>query len=402
MDSVRTPPDRSPIVSDEDDAEKRLVITGEDLSVPDFSLKGQKKVVELSFINPGKCLYVRAKLPGDLQREFLIDSGASKSVIDTSVYESLPDPKPFLNPTKTLFRVADGRVMGSSGVIHLNVVFFDDKGSQIRVSLPLFVCDLGQKQHCILGSDAGAKLNLSLDFAKALLYFDAKYTDKPLNCVAGRANRLAAYQLRTLERTRIKAGHYAGVMVGTRGQNIPIEWRSNALVECSEEIWENYGLTFSDGLFDCTKGAQLLMMINMNEHDVILRKGIVVAELSPYDSKVVKVKPREKEEKVSEEKVSEIETMNSLFNIVGPEGQEDFTIAEQVKLYDLFGITPPTRVLQSIAKEEPKKEIEPERDKEEDEVSVKSYVDSDEDSMDIITYPEVVPKDPVIYKDELP
>ena len=127
-------------MSDEDDAENRLKITGEDLSVPDFTLvKPNKRVVELSLINPGKCLFIQARLSGNLQREFLIDSGASKSVIDTSVYNSLPDPKPYLNPTKTRFRVADGRTMDPSGVIQLPVTFYDESGTEIKVTLPLFV-----------------------------------------------------------------------------------------------------------------------------------------------------------------------------------------------------------------------------------------------------------------------
>ena len=394
---MKTPPDRSPIVSDEDSDERRLKITGEDLSVPDFSLKNDnKKIVELSLINPGKCLYIRAKLQGNLHKEFLIDSGASKSVIDTSVYDNLPDPKPFLNPTKTRFRVADGRIMEPLGVIHIPIIFYDEGEEQVRVTLPLFVCNLGQKHHCILGSDACARLNLSLDFANAKLRFDPKYLKKPLNCIAGRSNRLEAYQLKTIERTRIKAGHYAGVMVGTRGLNIPKQWRDNALAECSEELWEVHGLTISAGLFDSTTGVQPIMVINMNEHDVILRKGTVIAELSPYDSKVVKA-----EEKASGESI-DIESMGSLFNIVGPDGQEEFTEEEQGKLYQLFGMTPPRRSQEKPPKPDPDKPLEKDPDKGEDEVSVKSHYDSDEESMDIVNYPDVIKKDKAVTKDQLP
>ena len=238
-------------------------------------------------------------------------------------------------------------------------------------------------------------MNLRLDFAAGLLHFDERFSKKPLNCVTGRANRLDAYQLRTTERVRIKAGHYAGVMVGTRGCNIPKEWRDNAIAECSDELWEIHGVTMSDALFDCSKGARPVVLINTNEHDVTLRKGTVIANLSPYDAKVVKVS-----EEKSQESITGI-SQDSLFNIVGADGQEKFTESEQAELYNLFGMSNSEKERDDIRQVDGKDSTEKEQNKQDDEMSVRSHVESD-DSMDILTYPDVVKKDPKLTRDQLP
>ncbi len=52
---------------------------------------------------------------------FLIDSGASKSVISKEVYDSLPEPKPPIQHTNVKFQIANGSVDNASGACHLPV-----------------------------------------------------------------------------------------------------------------------------------------------------------------------------------------------------------------------------------------------------------------------------------------
>jgi len=344
------------------------------------------RMVELSNMIPGKTLYAPAILPGDKKRSFLIDSGASKSCIDVTVYDALPDPKPKLNPTKTKFRAVNGTEMIPKGIIHLPVTFYDGELT-VKVKLPVYVCNLKWAGKCILGSDAGAMLNLKLDFYNGRLYFDEKYAKVPLNCTTGRADRPDAYQAKCYERTKIKAGCYAGVAVSTRARQPPKSWKNNAFVECAEELWDNFGLTIVDGKYDCTKGVGHLCVINPNDYDVVLRVNTLIGTLSPYEDQIEGTLP---EELKDDDKATSVKSessilrpTDSLFQIVGKDGKETFTEEQQRELYGIFGL------------------IESNPDKNSNGyVSVKSFVDSKEDSMGIINYPDVVR--PPVDKEDLP
>ncbi len=53
---------------------------------------------------------------------FLVDSGASKSVISRNFYDSLPKPKPSMQNTNIKLHVANGSVNKATGVCHLPVM----------------------------------------------------------------------------------------------------------------------------------------------------------------------------------------------------------------------------------------------------------------------------------------
>ncbi len=53
---------------------------------------------------------------------FLVDSGASKSVISRNFYDNLPEPKPSIQNTNINFYVANGSVNKAAGMCHLPVM----------------------------------------------------------------------------------------------------------------------------------------------------------------------------------------------------------------------------------------------------------------------------------------
>ena len=86
--------------------------------------------------------------------DFLIDSGASKSVITRHIYDTLPDPNPLLQKNKMEFEVANGDICPAIRVCHLliTLMFGNVKRS---LSMPVFVCDhLSSTIECIFGIDA--------------------------------------------------------------------------------------------------------------------------------------------------------------------------------------------------------------------------------------------------------
>jgi len=374
--SISTPPDRSPEVSDCEGESWASPGFGEWLqraTIDDVVAKYTKDSSVYHFVRDyestgPEILYVPAFLPGGSRRDFLVDSGASKSVIDESVYLSLPEPRPVLNPTNVKFQVANGAAMRPKGVIHAPVTF-DDGVTHVKVHLPLFVCSTGSSGKCILGSDAGIRLGLTLDWAKKQLHFDSKYARLPLNCTAGRPDRPEPYTAKTLQSVVVKAYCYAGVTVGTRHGMPPRSWRSHAYVEAVDTLWEERGLLVVPGMIDFGRGPDEICLVNMNEYDVVIRKGTALGQLQPGAEE--KGNGYESLASVHEVVSEEPGGLESMFNIVCPRGEQVFSAQERQDLYNIFGLQKPE---DPFGSEPPL-----------------STLDSDEDSMDEMHYPDVEP-----------
>ncbi len=82
--------------------------------------------------------------------KFLMDTGASKSVMSSKRFMSIPEPfRLHLCNTRMKFQVANGEVISSMGVAHVYIQMYG-----YMFKLPIFVCDLGEID-CIFGLDAG-------------------------------------------------------------------------------------------------------------------------------------------------------------------------------------------------------------------------------------------------------
>ena len=298
----------------------------------------------------------------------MIDSGASKSCIDKSVWDALPEPKPVLNPTRIRFRVANSQIMTPLGVIHAPITF-DDGDTQVKVHLPLFVCETGKADKCVLGSDAGVILGLKLDWAKRQLHFDPRYARKPLNCAAGRTDQPESYTARCLKSVVIEPMTCAGVIVGTRHHMPPRQWRKQAFAEATNDLWDNYGLDVHPGMMNCSEGEQSLCVINYTNDRVVVRKGTDIASLVPGNLK----EPGKLEawNKISDGEEENILPMDNMMGFYSPVGQAEFTPLQKKEVYDLMGIQVPG---ETVFKE-----------------PAVSTIDSDDDSMDKMHYPDVEP-----------
>ncbi len=82
--------------------------------------------------------------------KFLMDLGASKSVMSSKQFMSIPELfRPKLCNTRMQFQVANGEVLNAIGVAHVSIQMYG-----YTFKLTIFVCDLGDID-CIFGLDAG-------------------------------------------------------------------------------------------------------------------------------------------------------------------------------------------------------------------------------------------------------
>ncbi len=114
---------------------------------------------------------------------FLIDSGASKSVISKTVYDGLPEPKPGIQNTNIKFCVAIGSVNKAAGVCHLSVTL--KFGTVVKtICLLVFVCDfLSPTVNCIFGIDAGRAFKYVLCYDTGTVWCLDDPNQSPLYCI---------------------------------------------------------------------------------------------------------------------------------------------------------------------------------------------------------------------------
>ncbi len=108
-----------------------------------------KADVVLIKMNSGDAWFADASVNGT-KFKFLVDTGASKSVMSMKSFKSIPELfRPQLYNTNMRFQVANGEVLPSMGVAHVTICMYG-----YTFNLPIFVCDMGDID-CIFGLDAG-------------------------------------------------------------------------------------------------------------------------------------------------------------------------------------------------------------------------------------------------------
>ncbi len=71
--------------------------------------------------------------------KFHMDLGASKSVMSSKWFMSIPDLfRPKLSNIRMKFQIANGEVINAMGVAHISVQMYG-----YMFKLPIFICDLG-------------------------------------------------------------------------------------------------------------------------------------------------------------------------------------------------------------------------------------------------------------------
>ncbi len=107
-----------------------------------------KSDVILLIMDSGEAWFANASVNGT-PFKFLLDSGASKSVMSSKLFMSIPELfRPKLCNTRMTFQVANGEVLNAIGIAYVSIKMYG-----YTFKLPIFVCDLGDID-CIFGLDA--------------------------------------------------------------------------------------------------------------------------------------------------------------------------------------------------------------------------------------------------------
>ncbi len=107
-----------------------------------------KADVVLLKMNSGDAWFADTSVNG-AKFKFLMDTGASKSVMSMKCFKSIPDLfRPQLYNMNIRFQVTNKEVLPSMGVAHVTICMY-----HYTFNLPIFVCDMGDID-CIFGLDA--------------------------------------------------------------------------------------------------------------------------------------------------------------------------------------------------------------------------------------------------------
>ncbi len=106
--------------------------------------------------------------------KFLMDTGASKSVMSMKFLKSIPDLfRPQLYNTNIRFQVANRDVLPSMGVAHVTICMYG-----YTFNLFIFVCDMGDIDY-IFGLDAGTVAGFITCHRTGRLWFNANQREEP-------------------------------------------------------------------------------------------------------------------------------------------------------------------------------------------------------------------------------
>ncbi len=151
--------------------------------------------------------------------------------------------------------------------------------------LLIFVCDfLSSKINCIFGIDAGRAFKFLHCYDTGTMWFQDYPDQTPLVCIPKVIiPQEISYYARALKRVVVKPQSFTPVEVGPLNSMPPHKWSSAVLCNCTDNLWEECDATMLQGLVDFTKGPATVCVIILTEHDLILKSGQVVEDLSPIE-----------------------------------------------------------------------------------------------------------------------
>ena len=245
--------------------------------------RSKKVDKSLNSVNTGSSWFLPVIVARE-RRFFLLDSGASRTIVSRAFYEALPEPKPKLNHTKVCFQFADGRTQHSRGVIHLPVEVYGRS-----MVLVCFVCDMGDID-CVLGMDAFVKESMITCFRSGRIWIGGDVNSEPNQMVRKTGDRLC--YLRAVENIIIDREGSGTVEVGF-GKIIPAKW-NNTEILCTThpELWSEKGTVVFDGVTKLSKGRTEVTLINSTDQILKIKRGQLIAIGSeidgstPYDRNV--------------------------------------------------------------------------------------------------------------------
>ncbi len=231
-------------------------------------------------MDSGEAWFANASVNGT-PIKFLMDSGASKSVMSSKRFMSVPELfQPKLCNTRMKFHVANGEVLNAIGVAHVSIQMY-----VYTFKLPIFICDL-EDIDCIFGLDAGKEAGFITCARTGRIWFNANEHGEPEQL--SRSSSIAICHLQPVQRIELKPFKATAIEVAYAKRAMSKRWEGS-LVHCtthSSSLWEDLDTIMLDGIVDLRSGSAELDFVNFTSNPVVNKPGQIVATDIKVDSGV--------------------------------------------------------------------------------------------------------------------
>ncbi len=214
----------------------------------------------------------------ELLSSSFMDSGASKSVMSSKRFMSIPELfRPKLCNSRMKFQVANGDVLNAIGVAHVSIQLYG-----YTFKLPIFVFDLGDID-CIFGMDAGKEAGYITCARLGRIWFNANEHGKPEQLSRSSINDIC--HLRAVQRIELKLFKATTIEVAHEKRAMSKRWEGSQ-VHCMthSSLWADLGTIMMDGIVDLSSGSAELDFVNSTSIPVIIKPGQIMATAMQVDS----------------------------------------------------------------------------------------------------------------------
>ena len=253
-----------------------------DLEAAGSADTGARPIQILRLSDNTKCVYVHTVV-GDKDTQWLVDTGASPSLMNVNIYNSMsPEVKPPMHQYQAELVAADGHTrMEVHGITELEVLM----GGQMY-KLSVVLADLGEIEG-ILGMDFIWEWGFNVNIHDPIPGLKSTMYDREIPIVAQPLERPQCFRVTVKESVIVKPDTEQ-VLIGH------IERRKNALpldvgeVEPVSSFSENTGLMLSHALVDAENTDVVLTCANFTDEPIKVKKGTNIGLLKPVDKVVSK------------------------------------------------------------------------------------------------------------------
>ena len=238
--------------------------------------KAKGKVLAFPTIGIQGLLACRPMINGK-EMVMVVDSGASECIMTKGFYDTIPEPRPKLLPTRFKFTIANGEVMPAVGVCDVRMALAEE-----LVTSRFFVSDCPDEL-ALLGMTYLRKSSCAFHAKKEKLIYDDKREVK-----LSRERISGSFLLRSARAIRIPGDGYAIVKadIDSLYFNGALE---NKPVCCqgSEVLWDDKGVSSIDGYTVIEKGKAKIVLRNSCGSSVKIAKGAIIGEAFPCGKAVI-------------------------------------------------------------------------------------------------------------------
>ncbi len=181
--------------------------------------------------------------------KFLMDTGASKSVMSMKCFKSIPELfRPQLYNMNMRFQVANGEVLSSMGVAHVTICMYG-----YTFNLPIFVCDMGDID-CIFRLDLGTVAVFITCHQTDRLWFNANQWEEPKQLSRSYSNAIC--HLQAVQRLELKPFKTCTIKVAYAKRAMTKKWDGSQVLCMNHlNLMADLGAIMLDGVADLSSGS---------------------------------------------------------------------------------------------------------------------------------------------------